>query len=99
MIKLVELLHTIRGENTEGLTEVDGWKMTDANFLTDMGFTVDGIYHFGLKKPEIKVSHKKGQGFIVEDKTKGQKLVFPKFKELMEHFSKYQQKWENAPYL
>jgi hypothetical protein len=98
MIKLVELLHTIAGENETGLTETDNWKITDANFLIDMGFKVNGIYHFGMDSPEIKVYHKKGQGFVVEDRTKNQKQVFPKFKDLMEYFSKYQQKWENAPY-
>jgi hypothetical protein len=98
MIKLAEILHTIRGEKEAGLTETDNWKITDANFLMDMGFKVNGIYHFGMDKPEIKVYHKKGEGFIVEDKTKNEKRVFPKFNELMEYFSKYQQKWENAPY-
>jgi hypothetical protein len=98
MIKLKEILHRLHAENEQGLTEVDSWKITDADYLTDMGFTIDGMYHFGLKKPEIKIAHKKGQGFIVEDMTKNRKQVFPKFTELMEYFSKYQQRWEREPY-
>jgi len=99
MIKLVELLHTIRDEHESGLTPTDNWKITDVDFLTDMGFNTNGIYHFGMDNPKIKVYHKKGEGFIVEDKTRNEKQTFQKFADLMEYFSKYQQKWENAPYL
>ena len=100
MIKLMEILHTIQsGEGTDGLSEVDNWKIPDYDFLIDMGFTPDGIYHFGMKNPEITVCHKKGTGFIVNDKTRNETIPFKDFNDLMEYFSKYQQKWEHTPYL
>lgn len=99
MIKLVELLnHILRGENEEGLTEVDNWKATDAMYLEDMGFKNDGVYHYALKKPELKVSHKKGTGFIVEDNDNDKKYTFPNFKTLEEFFANYNQKFDNEPY-
>ncbi len=98
MIKLKEILHRLSEENKEGLTELDNWKITDYDFMTDMDFKPDGMYHFALKKPEISVCHKKGVGFIVTDKTKEEKRVFPTFGEVGDYFTKYDQKWENEPY-
>jgi hypothetical protein len=110
MIKLAELIqgHVIKDrdrhgglapvENT-GLTPVDNWKITDAMYLEDMGFKTDGMYYYALKNPEMKVSHKKGEGFILEDKAKKGQFAFRKFKELEEYFAKYKQKWKNQPYL
>ena len=99
MIKLTELLHhIIRDESDKGLTPVDNWKATHAMFLEDMGFKNDGMFYYALKKPEIKLSHKKGEGFIVEDRTKKEKHIFPKFKNLEEYFGNYKQRWEHAPY-
>ena len=98
MIKLTELLNTLHTGNEEGLTQVDNWKATDTMYLEDMGFKNDGTYHYALKKPEIRLSHKKGVGFIVEDRDKKEKHTFTKFKELEEFFATYKQKWENAPY-
>jgi hypothetical protein len=69
-LKLKEILNTISEENKEGLTELDNWKITDYDFMTDMGFKPDGEYHFSLKNPHIKVSHKKGVGFVMEDFSK-----------------------------
>jgi hypothetical protein len=99
MIKLMELLHTLHTENEEGLTPVDNWKATDAMYLEDMGFKNDGMYYYALKKPEIRLSHKKGQGFIIDDIDKKEKHIFSKFRELEEFFCTYKQKWKNAPYL
>lgn len=69
-IKLKEILHRLRSENKEGLTELDNWKITDYDFMTDMGFKPDGMYHFALKSPHIKITHKKNRGFVVEDYSK-----------------------------
>lgn len=99
MIKLSEILHTISSEKESGYTPVDNWKITDAEHLQDMGFTADGQYHFSLKNPNITVAHKKGEGFVLEDLTKKQKHTFPKFKDLINHFEKYEQQWERTPYL
>ena len=99
MIKLKEILnHILHNENEEGLTEVDNWKATDAMYLEDIGFKNDGIYHYALKKPEIKIGHKKDVGFIVEDNDHKTKQTFPEFKDLEEFFANYKQKWDNAPY-
>ena len=71
MILLSEILHTIRlQQEQEGLTPVDNWKITDADHLYDMGFTADGMYHYALKKPNITVAHKKGEGFVLDDQSK-----------------------------
>lgn len=99
MIKLAELLHIMRDEQDEGLTPVDNWKATDAMYLEDMGFKNDGMFYYSLKKPEMRLSHKKGVGFIVEDKVKKEKHAFSKFKQLEEFFANYKQRWENQPYL
>lgn len=99
MIKLLELLHSIKSDRLEGLSELDNWRIADADFMTDMGFQSGGASHWALKNPEITVCHKKGEGFIVDDKSLNKKITFPHFKELIEYFSKYQQKWEHTPYL
>ena len=111
MIKLTELIqqsHIIKDRNRTGgltpiedtgLTPVDNWKITDCMYLEDMGFKTDGMYSYALKNPEMKVSHKKSEGFILEDKVKKTRTVFHKFKELEEYFAKYKQKWKNQPYL
>lgn len=100
MIKLAELLrHTVQSQEEEGLTPVDNWKATDAMYLEDIGFKNDGIYYYSLKKPDMRLSHKKGVGFVVEDRANNTKQAFPRFKDLEEYFANYKQKWENAPYL
>ena len=98
MIKLAELMHVMRDEQDEGLVPVDNWRATHAMYLEDMGFKNDGMYYYALKKPDIRLSHKKNEGFIVEDKDNEQKHTFLKFKELEEFFANYKQKWDNAPY-
>ena len=100
MIKLKEILnHIISDKSEEGLTPVDNWKATDCMYLEDMGFKNDGTFSYALKKPEIRITHKKNEGFILEDKSKNENRPFKTFKELEEHFSKYEQEYENQPYL
>lgn len=97
MIKLKEILHKLHQQaNEEGLTPLDNWKINDYDFMTDMEFKADGEYTFSLKKPEIKVYHKRNEGFVVSDK--GHKHAFPTFHELTEYFTKYEQTWEHEPY-
>ena len=100
MIKLVELIsHIFEDEKDKGLTVVDNWKITDGMYLEDMGFKNDGMYYYALKNPELKISHKKGEGFIVEDNTKKEKHAFSKFREVESYFENYKQNWDGAPYL
>lgn len=94
----MELLHTLQAENEEGLTPVDDWRAIDAMYLEDIGFKNDGIYHYSLKRPEIRLSHRKNEGFIVEDKSNKQKQTFSKFKDLEEFFANYKQTWDRTPY-
>jgi len=63
-----------------------------------MGFKNDGTYHYVLKNPEIRLSHKKHQGFIVHDVKNNTSKTFPKFKDLEEYFANYKQDFEDAPY-
>ena len=59
----MELLnHILHGENEEGLTELIIGKQPTAMYLEDMGFKNDGIYHYALKKPDIKIVIKKERG-------------------------------------
>jgi hypothetical protein len=100
MIKLKEILHTISKENkNEELVPIDNWPFRNEQFLTDMGFKSDGIYHYSLKKPELVVSLKKGVGYILKDKDRNETKTFSKFNELEDYFAKYPQKWETDEYL
>lgn len=111
MIKLAELVqqsHIVKNRDrhgglspveNNGLTPIDNWKITDGMYLEDMGFKTDGMYYYALKNPEMKISHKRSEGFILDDNVKKSKNTFRKFKELEEYFAKYQQKWKNQPYL
>ncbi len=99
MIKLKEMVnHILNPDNDEGLTPVDNWSAVHAMYLEDMGFKNDGMWYYALKKPEIRVSHKKGAGFIIEDKDKNEKHSFEKFSQLEDFFMNYKQKWEGTPY-
>jgi len=100
MILLKELLHTLSPDaNKHNLIPVDKWKFTDWEFMQDMGFDSDGMYKVSMKNPEMSVVFQKGTGFLLKDKVKNKNYVFPTFKKLVSFFEKYDQKWENAPYL
>jgi len=73
MIKLKEILHRLQQEEGKNLTPLDNWKITDYDFMNDMDFKPDGQYSFALKNPHIKVHHKRGLGFVVEDYSKTSK--------------------------
>ena len=101
MIKLSEIVHTIRKDKDElenDLTALENWRIVDSDFLTDMGFQPAGITHFEMKNPNIVVYHQKNKGFVVDDKSHNKKTLFPKFVELIDHFSNYKQKFEKEPY-
>lgn len=109
MIKLKEVLHIARDENTKDLVPVDDWPFKHEEFLTDMGFKGDGIFKYSLKKPDITVHLKRGNNtmqedgvnkepgrYVVEDKTRKEVRIFNKFDELEEYFANYPQKWDNG---
>ena len=99
MIKLSEILHTIQDSKKEGLTDLNNWKIQDADFMEDMGFKAAGAHHYAIDRPKMTVYHKKNVGFVLEDKTKNTSHVFPKFDAMSEYFSKYSQSFENQPYV
>ena len=69
MIKLSEIVHTIRKDKDElenDLTALENWRIVDSDFLTDMGFQPAGITHFEMKNPNIVVYHQKNKGFVVD---------------------------------
>jgi hypothetical protein len=70
MIKLKEILHRLQQDEDKGKTPLDSWKITDYDFMEDMDFKPDGQTSFSLKKPNIKVYHKQGAGFVIEDYSK-----------------------------
>lgn len=70
MIKLKEILHRLQQESEKDFTPLDNWKITDYDFMNDMDFKPDGQFSFALKNPHIKVYHKKGVGFVVDDFSK-----------------------------
>lgn len=100
MIKLAELIkhNFVENDEDKGLTPIDNWSAVHAMYLEDMGFKNDGMYYYALKKPHIKLSHKKGEGFIIEDKDKNHRQAFRKFKDVEEFFMNYKQNWEGKPY-
>jgi hypothetical protein len=114
MIKLKELLsHFHQEEEDKGLVPVDNWSATHAMFFEDMGFKNDGVYHYALKRPEMRLSYKKGVGFVLEDRSKSKRneenydnlkevkpivSTFQKFKQLEEYFMNYKQKFDDKPY-
>jgi len=99
MIKLLELIsQIIRNKNEEGLIPVDNWRATHAMYLEDIGFKNDGMFYYSLKKPEMKLSYKKNEGFILEDKSKNENQTFQKFQDIEEFFMNYKQKWDSQLY-
>lgn len=99
MIRLSEILHTIQSEQKDGLSDLDNWKITDADYMEDMGFKAAGAHYYAMNNPKLSVCYKKGIGFMLKDDTKREEKTFPTFDEMSEYFSKYNQKFENQPYV
>lgn len=99
MIKLREILHTIKNDHEDNLVSIDDWKISNTDFLNDMGFKPTGVYHFSLNNPKMQVCCKRGVGFILDDGSKNERKEFKKFEDLIDYFSNYQQKQENESYL
>jgi len=99
MIKLMEIYHTVEEEDRTGMVPVEEWKLQHTEHLNDIGFLDDGMYHMSLKSPSMKVSYKKGKGFMLEDKKKKKSHVFPRFSSLCQHLEDYDQQWDSQPYL
>jgi hypothetical protein len=104
MIKLKSILESLENEKNSDLILLDDWKLTEIDYLMDMGFNQDGDYSLTLNKPKIKVYKKKkinhklstdlhalGEGYIIEDEEKNKKYIFPTFGKMVNFFDNYEQ--------
>ena len=99
MIKLLEILHTVREEEKSGLLPIENWKFQYIEHLSDIGFMEDDMYHLSIKRPPIVISYKKGRGFILEDKKKKITKLFLSFGSMCQYLENYEQQWETQSYL
>jgi len=100
MIKLLELLHSIKNEEKEGLINVDSWRWPDVEHLINMGFELGDDFHLNTpKEPKMKVYKKKDidestgkkcDYFYVEEE-KREKKRFKSFNDVIDYFDTYSQ--------
>ena len=101
MIKLTELLHSIKQEKEDGLVDVDSWRWPDVDHLINMGFDFGDDYHLNTTKdPKITVykkkedtedeNGKKEEYFYVEEDDKKTKR-FKSFSDVIDFFDHYEQ--------
>lgn len=105
MIKLAEILDSVKEEQKSGLVPLDDWKLTELDYLFDIGFSVDDDYVLMINtNPKLSVRKKKsithelpngkrvnGEGYILTDKTKHEEHIFPTFTKMIEFFDEYEQ--------
>jgi len=108
MIRLSEIIKSIEEEEQSGLVQLDDWKLSEVDYLIDMGFDQDGEHKMSLHEPEMTIYKKKGvthkltneiqavgEGYVVEDKSKKKSHVFPTFKHMVEFFDNYEQDFKS----
>lgn len=109
MINLLEILSKIEDEQEKGLIPLDDWKLIELDHLFDMDFNQSGEYKMVMDKNPVIVVYKKknmthtlpdgrnvkGDGYILEDKTKKEIHVFPTFGKLLEFFDEYEQDFKS----
>lgn len=60
MYNLLEILHSIAEEKKKGHVPIDDWKLSEAEYLFEMGFKATDEYNFTLDgKPRIIIFKKK----------------------------------------
>jgi len=65
MIFIKELLNSIENDKKNGLVNIDDWKLSELQYLTDMKFNINGDYTLEMKNPNFTVCKKKdGAGGI-----------------------------------
>ena len=81
-MKLLEILHTVEDEQKSNLINVDEWKFADSEHLKDMGFELEGDYHYKLDNPPMTVYQQKspqvqegqkGSFFVIDEPKKGKR--------------------------
>jgi len=98
MIKLTELLNSVRDENKEGLVNIDDWRWPDVDHLVSMGFEfADDWRLITGKEPKITIYKKKDvdeagkpqESFFIEEE-RGTKR-FKAFNDVIDYFDHYEQ--------
>jgi len=101
MIKLLELLHSVKQEEKEGLIAVDNWRWPDVDHLINMGFEFGDDFHLNTAKdPKITIyrkkelengsTGKKQEYFYVEEDGRKKKR-FKSFNDVIDFFDHYEQ--------
>lgn len=100
-ILISELLHSIDNAKKDGLVHIDDWKLSDVDYLHNMGFNFDDDYKMSTPKEPIITIYKKedeqvkeGQDpksmYHIEEKGKSLKK-FEKFTDIINFFDNYAQ--------
>ena len=108
MLKLSEILRSSDEEESQGLIDLDDWKLSEVDYLTDMGFDMAGACKMELMNPELVVYKKKGvkhqlpkdvqavgEGYVIEDNSRKKTHTFATFKQMVEFFDNYQQDFKS----
>ena len=93
MISLKEILNTVQDEQKHNLSPYEEWKITETDYLSDMGFKPNGNYCMGLENPPMLV-YKKDNAFSLKDGKKKKDITFECFDAMVEYFDNYQQDLE-----
>lgn len=108
MLKLSEIIRSIDEDEAQGMIDLDDWKLSEIDHLTDMGFDMNGTYKMELLNPELIVYKKKGikhqlpndvqavgEGYVLEDKARDKTHTFATFKQMVEFFDNYEQDFKS----
>ena len=99
MILLKELLDSIDKDNKSGMICIDNWKLSEVEYLHNVGFIFEDDYKMSTPKPPIisiykkkdSADDKKSKGtFYLEEPDKSIK-TFNEFKDMVSFFDSYSQ--------
>jgi hypothetical protein len=99
MILLKELLDSIDKDNKSGMICIDNWKLSEVEYLHNVGFIFEDDYKMSTPKPPIisiykkkdSADDKKSKGtFYLEEPDKSIK-TFNEFKDMISYFDNYSQ--------
>lgn len=90
MISLKEILNSVEEEKKTELMPVDSWRISETDFLSDVGFKPNGSYCMGLESPPMLV-YRKEDGFHLKDGKQNKKYFFKEWEHLDDFFQNYKQ--------
>jgi len=99
MIRLKEILNTLKEEEKDGLINIDDWRWPDVDHLVNMGFEfADDFRMITPKEPKITIYKKKEKNsdgkedecFYIEE-TDRDKKRFNAFNDVIDYFDTYSQ--------